>query len=126
MNSEFSFETQLSLETFLEALYLVFACICNKKGFKVIKFWNIYYTSYCIQVITQDMVVWNIFTLAIFFLKCMHLHTKGRGEVKFWIILYLYQIDDPQKRAKWIIFYHLTLIVSEICWYGFRFIWLLM
>ena len=57
MNFEFSFETQLSVESFLEALYLVFACICNKKGFKVIKFWNIYDTSYCIQVIAQDMVI---------------------------------------------------------------------
>ena len=74
----------------------------------------------------QDVLTWNIFTFAVFFLKCMHLHTKGTGEVKFWITLYLCQIDDPQKLAKLIIFYHLTMIVSEICWYWFRFIGLLM
>ena len=71
--------------------------------------WNIYEAT-----ILQDVVAWNIFTFAIFFLKCMHLHTKGRGEVKFRIILHLYQVDDPQKLAMLIVFCHLAMIVSEI------------
>ena len=33
------------LFSFLEVLYLVFACICNEKDFKIIKFWNTFDTS---------------------------------------------------------------------------------
>ena len=59
--------------------------------------WNI-----CETTISQDVPAWNIFTFAVFFLKWMHLHTKGRRQV--YIILYLFQTDDPQKLAKLIIF----------------------
>ena len=44
LNLELSFETQSSLH-FFKVLYLVFACICNEKDFKVIKFWNTSDTS---------------------------------------------------------------------------------
>ena len=44
LNLELTFETKSSLQ-FLEVLYLVFACICNEKDFKVIKFWNTFDTS---------------------------------------------------------------------------------
>ena len=54
--SSFIFQTQSSHEIFLEALYLVFACICNRKGFKVIKFCNIYDISCYIQVKAKDVV----------------------------------------------------------------------
>ena len=56
LNLKFSFETQSSLETFLEALYLVFVCTYNKKDLKVIKFWNIYDASCYIHVKAQDVV----------------------------------------------------------------------
>ena len=44
LNLELDFETQSSL-SFFEVLYLVFACICNGKDFKVIKLWNTCDTS---------------------------------------------------------------------------------
>ena len=41
---------------FFEALNLVFACICDEKDFKVMRFWNIYTPLYDIQVKAPDVV----------------------------------------------------------------------
>ena len=49
------------------------------------------------------------------FYQMHNLHSKGGRKVKFGIILYIYQIDHPQKLPKLIMFYKLTLIVSEMC-----------
>ena len=68
-NSNFNWVLKLNhLVNFFEVLYLVFACTCNEKDFKVIKFWTTFNTSvlYSIKSTRCGSMIY-ISMLAVFF-----------------------------------------------------------
>ena len=67
----------------LEDSYLVFPYICNEKDFKVTKFWNIFNTSWYIQVKVQDVVAWKILILTVFSIKCIIYILRAEGRLSF-------------------------------------------